>query len=219
MLARTWNGRTIRQRADGYLSLTDMAQACGKRYPDWSRLESTKSYLVTLSRSVQIPTDHLIEVNESSGSNESRGTWGHRRVAIRFAQWCSDEFAVQVDCWVEELLLTGKVDLRLDDDINEEEFSQYVGQKANIEKVIDIYDPKVQRTLHLMLQFCKIGMKWVADWIAQQMGIEHIVEASDNVRLTAVVQTEVRQCEKQGIEPSPVLTMVAAESRLPLGGG
>jgi hypothetical protein len=48
--------------------------------------------LEVLSGSVQIPTDQLIQVNESTGSNESRGTWGHPKVAIRFAQWCSDEF-------------------------------------------------------------------------------------------------------------------------------
>jgi hypothetical protein len=88
-----------------------MAQACGKRFPDWNRLVSTKSYLDVLSKSVQIPVDQLIDVNESTGTNEDRGTWGHPKVAIRFAQWCSDDFAVQVDVWVDELVTKGSVSL------------------------------------------------------------------------------------------------------------
>lgn len=36
-------------------------------------------------------------------------TWGYPKVGLRFAQWCSTEFAIQVDCWVDELLTTGMV--------------------------------------------------------------------------------------------------------------
>jgi hypothetical protein len=111
-LIKSWNNRTIRIRNDRYVSLTDMAQACGKRFHDWNRLESAKSYLEALSGSAQIPADQLVQVNESEGSNEQRGTWGHPKLAIRFAQWCSDEFAVQVDCWIDELMTTGKVELQ-----------------------------------------------------------------------------------------------------------
>jgi len=52
----------------------------------------------------------LIE-SKVGGSLESTGTWGHPKVAIRFAQWCSDSFAVQVDCWIDELMTTGSVSL------------------------------------------------------------------------------------------------------------
>ena len=110
-LIKSWNDRVIRIRRDRYVSLTDMAQAVGKLFADWSRLKSTKSYLATLSRSMGVPIDSLVQVNESEGSNEDRGTWGHPKVAIRFAQWCSDEFAVQVDVWIDELITTGNVSL------------------------------------------------------------------------------------------------------------
>jgi KilA-N domain len=104
-LLRTWNGRTIRQREDGYLSLTDMAQSCGKQIGHWNDLKSTKSYLTTLSVTIGIPIVELIESQEGKFG----GSWGHSKVAIRFAQWCSDEFAIQVDTWIEELLTKGKV--------------------------------------------------------------------------------------------------------------
>ena len=87
-----------------------MAQSSGKLFADYFRLVSTKSYLETLSRSMGTPIDLLIE-SKVTGKNEDRGTWGHPKVALRFAQWCSDEFAVQVDYWIDELLTTGKVEL------------------------------------------------------------------------------------------------------------
>lgn len=103
-IIRSWNGRTIRQREDGYLSLTDMAQACGKEFRDWNRLDGSKRYIEALSSDVGICTSQLIEIRKGNTSEYEQGTWGHRKVAIRFAQWCSDEFAVQVDTWIEELL-------------------------------------------------------------------------------------------------------------------
>ena len=109
-LIKSWNDRNIRIRGDRYVSLTDMAQASGKQFSGWNRLESTKSYLATLSRSMQISIDVLVQA-KTTGLNEDRGTWGHPKVAIRFAQWCSDEFAVQVDIWTDELITTGKVEL------------------------------------------------------------------------------------------------------------
>lgn len=116
-IIKTWNEKTIRWREeDQYGCLTDMAQATGKQPSDWTRLKSTAEYLLALEGSTGIPRDQLIQVNESSGSNEERGTWAHRRVCIRFAQWCSPEFAVQVDTWVEELMTTGSVSLNLPKD-------------------------------------------------------------------------------------------------------
>ena len=112
MLARVWNNRTIRQREDGYICLTDMAQACDKRVSNWERLDSTQEYLEALRlRDYSDVSNDVIQVNVG-GNSETTGTWGHRKVALRFAQWLSPDFAIQVDEWVEELLLTGKVELQ-----------------------------------------------------------------------------------------------------------
>lgn len=106
-IVRDWNGKGIRIRADRYVCLTDMASASKKRFAQWYRLDTTKSYLEVLSVNVGIPTFKLVEVEKGRYG----GTWGHPKVAIRFAQWCSDEFAVQVDCWVDELITTGSITL------------------------------------------------------------------------------------------------------------
>jgi hypothetical protein len=87
-----------------------MAQAANKLFADWNRQTSTKSYLEALSRSMGIPIDVLIQV-KTTGRNEDRGTWGHPKVSIRFAQWCNDDFAVWVDTQIDELMTTGSVSI------------------------------------------------------------------------------------------------------------
>lgn len=81
---------------------TDMAKAAGKKFSHWYSLDSTRSYLETFARSAGISADLLIQI-VSTGANELRGTWAHPKIAIRFAQWCCDEFAIQVDFWIDEL--------------------------------------------------------------------------------------------------------------------
>ena len=109
-LIKSWNDRAIRIRSDRYVSLTDMAQASGKLFGHWNNLKSTKSYLKALKSVIQIEITDLVQVIQG-GDPQNQGTWGHPKVAIRFAQWCSDEFAVQVDIWTDELMTTGKVEL------------------------------------------------------------------------------------------------------------
>lgn len=127
-LIKSYQGKNIRIREDKYVCLTDMASAVNKRVPDWYRLKGTESYLSTLSQAVQIRTGLLLEVE--SGTT----TWAHPKVAIRFAQWCSDEFAVQVDFWIDELMTTGSVSIApqprqlppVRDTINYIEAKQYI---------------------------------------------------------------------------------------------
>lgn len=111
ILARSFNDRLIRIRqSDRYVSGTDMAQACGKLFGHWNTLKSTTEYLQALESVIGIPITELVQVLQG-GVPENQGTWLHPKVALRFAQWCSAKFAVQVDCWIDELLTTGKVEL------------------------------------------------------------------------------------------------------------
>jgi hypothetical protein len=87
-----------------------MAQATGKKFSHWNDTNSSKSYLSVLSHKAGIPASELVQIRKG-GLPEEQGTWGHPKVAIRFAQWCSDDFAVQVDSWVDELITTGSVSL------------------------------------------------------------------------------------------------------------
>jgi len=96
----TINGIEMRQTTkDGYFDATAMCQAHGKRFNDWSRLDSSKEYLEALILTTGIPAVKLVVSLEGRYG----GTWIHPVLANRVAQWCSPAFAVKVDQWIEEL--------------------------------------------------------------------------------------------------------------------
>jgi len=158
-LTKVWNDFSIRIRTeDRYVCLTDMAKATGKLYADWARLTKTKSYLETLSSVMGIPIATLIQVQQG-GVPEAQGTWGHPKVAIRFAQWCSDEFAVQVDFWVDELLTTGKVELRPQQQLPPADV-RIDKLVTNLEKIgIDITNPRFKQDIQDLVMDKIIGGK------------------------------------------------------------
>lgn len=109
---KTWNGKTIRFReSDNYGCLTDMAKASGKNFGHWNENKATKEYLDALSSVIGKPITELLQVVQG-GEPENQGTWADRKVCLRFAQWCSPDFAVQVDVWIEELMTKGSVSLK-----------------------------------------------------------------------------------------------------------
>lgn len=101
---RQVGGSCCQQNKFVYLVKCQMAKANGKDVWRWLDLDSTKSYLAKLSEHGKSE----IEIRKG-GNSQMQGTWGSRRVAIRLAQWLSDEFAIWVDTQIEELLTKGSV--------------------------------------------------------------------------------------------------------------
>jgi prophage antirepressor-like protein len=100
---------TILMREDGYINATMLCKAHGKKLlGHYNENKQTKAYLEELSINIGIPILELFVTNV--GGNHS-GTWVHRKVAIHLAQWLSPSFAVQVSNWLDELLITGKVEI------------------------------------------------------------------------------------------------------------
>jgi hypothetical protein len=89
-----------------YVNATAMCKAAGKRWNNYWRNQTTQDYLAALAAKMQIRADLLV-LKQTTGPNEERGTWVHRRVALHLARWCSAEFAVWVSGRLEELLLKG----------------------------------------------------------------------------------------------------------------
>lgn len=107
-LTKSYKGRAIRiDQSNNYVCLTDMASANGKQFGHWNALKNTQEYLSTFSETIGIPLVELLVVTEGRDG----GTWAHQKIAIRFAQWCSVEFAIQVDFWIDELMTTGSVSI------------------------------------------------------------------------------------------------------------
>ena len=111
LIVRDWNGKSIRQRADGFLSATDMCTAGGKSFGHWHTLKTTKEYLEALVSKYYHDRDNTPIETSAGNLGDRGGTWVDRRVALRLAQWISPEFALQVDEWVEELLTKGAVSI------------------------------------------------------------------------------------------------------------
>ena len=90
------------------INATQMCKAAGKLFANYKQLDGTKDYLQALESIIGIPILELIKVDV--GGNHS-GTWIHRLVAVHLAQWLSPSFAVKVSLWVNELMITGKVEI------------------------------------------------------------------------------------------------------------
>jgi hypothetical protein len=102
------NGLQIGQRReDGYINLTKMAKANGKKINDYLRLETTKAFIDELFLVAGIPVSKIIQVKKGRGNRVEQGTWGHPQVAIHCGQWCSAKFAVLVSNWVVNWMTTG----------------------------------------------------------------------------------------------------------------
>lgn len=105
---------TIEQRyRDGYINITKLSTAhrmkTGERREpsEWTSNQRTKQTVDHLSGSTGIPVDLLI-IPVTNGPNESRGTYIHPRLAVRFGIWLSDDFGLIVEDWVQGWLTNGR---------------------------------------------------------------------------------------------------------------
>lgn len=94
-------------REDGYIDSTALCKAGNKMFAHYKTNKQTQDYLKALERNIVTELINSIQ----GGNSQLQGTWVHRKVAIHLAQWISPHFAVHVSKWVDELLLTGKVEL------------------------------------------------------------------------------------------------------------
>ena len=122
----------ICRESDGYIDVTNLCKAGGKKFSHWNSLDKTKQFLKILEEHINseyqnktsagIPAlvlteQTLLENNKvdlilhENGGNGERHVWVHPKVAINIAQWISPKFDVQVTIWVHQLLIVGSVKL------------------------------------------------------------------------------------------------------------
>jgi hypothetical protein len=88
------------------VNLTQLAKPYGqsKRPVDWLKTDEACQYIDTLSEVKKSTTADLVIVKKG-GIPGNQGTWcTDRRIAIRFAQWLSPQFAIAVDDLILRLL-------------------------------------------------------------------------------------------------------------------
>ena len=98
---------TIPMREDGYINATMLCKAGGKRLDNYMR--SSKEFIEGLKNS--FPQIEGMELITSKIGGNHTGTWVHRKIGYHLAQWLSPNFAIQVSNWLDELFITGKVEL------------------------------------------------------------------------------------------------------------
>jgi hypothetical protein len=92
------------------VNATQMCRAAEKLFGNYWQLDSTKKYVQELSLDIGIPISKLVQRNQS-GRGTSQDTNVHFLVALHLAYWLSTEVQVQFSKWIGELLLTGRVEL------------------------------------------------------------------------------------------------------------
>jgi len=96
------------------VNATLLASTMNKRVKDYLRLDSTKEYIEALKEHLQrkgLDTSNIIIIKQHCNTKH-QGTWVHRKIAIHMAGWMNPHFGVQMNDWIEELLLNGKVELQ-----------------------------------------------------------------------------------------------------------
>ena len=98
-----YNGQSIGRRDDGFINLTQMCIASGKRLDRWKELKATKEYIEAISNILNMKV--LESVEGSKG-----GTWGHPSLAINLAGWINPEFQAWFNTQVVVVGLTSTID-------------------------------------------------------------------------------------------------------------
>ena len=115
-----YEGQTVSfEFADGnkMVNATEMARPFGKRVSNFLRLDETKRYIEILEArysDVSIGSGGKKETLRvvKGGEPQLQGTWMDEKLALKFAAWLSPEFELWVYDRIQELLLTGKTEVR-----------------------------------------------------------------------------------------------------------
>ncbi|MDT8894184.1 KilA-N domain-containing protein [Halomonas sp. I1] len=105
-----YQGQPVRFSADGWINATDIAKRFGKRPVEWLRLPTTLSYMEALAGAIgevsEVGKSHFGLVDSRRGGKQ-QGTWIHPKLAVHFARWLDDRFAVWCDMQIDTLLRSG----------------------------------------------------------------------------------------------------------------
>ena len=119
-------------REDGMINATLLCKTGKTRFSKYIKNKQTQEFLNLLSSNEKLSMDKLFFIQKG---RLIQGTWIHRKVALHLAQWIYPNFSIKVINWVDELLVTGKVELSKESD--PKEIEMYYQQKLREkEKVI-----------------------------------------------------------------------------------
>ena len=174
---------TILMREDGYINATMLCKAHGKKLlGHYNENKQTKAYLQELSINIGIPILELFVTNV--GGNHS-GTWVHRKVAIHLAQWLSPSFAVQVSNWLDELLITGKVEIRNEKSNKELEYKLEDQLKLLTEEKEEVINTAKKQLEESQEEVKKLRKKYVKQpkEVLEQKNVVYLMTSEDSEKV------------------------------------
>lgn len=90
------------------INATQMCKAAGKEYYDYAKTGKANSFLQILKSK---PIFVGLDLSKSNRGGDHSGTMVHRLIAYDLASWLSGDVKLQFYMWLDELLLTGRVEL------------------------------------------------------------------------------------------------------------
>ena len=91
------------------VNATEMCKPFNKKASNFLRNQQTQDYINALCQVSNLRLENVV-IEKHGGT--SPGTWLHQKLALRLAQWLSPEFSLWVDSKIEELLTTGKTEIK-----------------------------------------------------------------------------------------------------------
>jgi len=162
------NGFTIEVDPDTFMvNATMMCKAAGKLFGDYHRQKKTDEYLSAISLDMGIHISKLVQRNQS-GRGTSQDTNVHFLVALHLAYWLSTEVQAQFSKWIAELLLTGRVEL---------------GNEMNVQQLEDVWKRRIE----------EVQAKASADVKAEQDRCREIILQKNNLEKKIIAMEEDTQ--------------------------
>ena len=113
-------------RRDGYVNVTKICQAAGKRLGKYFKSDHAKEYMKFLQKALDdehsanfklgkviAPYGAITLLSSCKGNSSTiiQGTFAHPDLAMAIAMWAHPPFLKEVSHWIRELLITGRVEL------------------------------------------------------------------------------------------------------------
>lgn len=96
-----YNGHPITIRDDGWFNATEAAARFGKKPTNWLTLPDADRYMKALARNLNVRESDLYTTKPGRYGG---GTWMHPKLAVVFARWLDDDFAVWCDGQIEDVI-------------------------------------------------------------------------------------------------------------------
>ena len=100
LIKADFDGHVMQFNDSGWFNATIAADRFGKRPVNWLELDSTVRYMTSMSSALKVDKSDLLDIKKG----RSGGTWMHPKLAIAFARWLSDDFAVWCDLQIDKII-------------------------------------------------------------------------------------------------------------------